>query len=133
LSSFWLILKQQWTIKISSPLFSIKNIWIWARVFGTGFRLGLPLLLTTYVVESQVKRMRNVMINMNKIMWSPQMFFVSFCHHLAAVINFHILIFSSETTWPIATKLWWNGPWMAFFQNCVRWSRFPTKMAAKLS
>jgi hypothetical protein len=27
--------------------------------------------------------------------------------------TFHILIFSSETTGPIATKLWWNGPWMA--------------------
>jgi hypothetical protein len=26
--------------------------------------------------------------------------------------TFHILIFSSETTGPIATKLWWNGPWM---------------------
>jgi hypothetical protein len=24
--------------------------------------------------------------------------------------TFHILIFSSETTGPIATKLWWNGP-----------------------
>jgi hypothetical protein len=23
-------------------------------------------------------------------------------------------------TGPIATKLWWNGPWMAPFQNCVR-------------
>jgi hypothetical protein len=46
--------------------------------------------------------------------------------------TFHILIFSSETTVPIATKLWWNGPWMAPFQNCVRWSRLPTKMAAKL-
>jgi hypothetical protein len=33
--------------------------------------------------------------------------------------TFHILIFSSETTGPIATKLWWNGPWMAPFQNCV--------------
>ena len=33
---------------------------------------------------------------------------------------FHILIFSSETTGPIATKLWWNGPWMAPFQICVR-------------
>ena len=42
---------------------------------------------------------------------------VSFCHHLASsvrpphVVNFHILIFSSETTGPIATNLWWNGPW----------------------
>ena len=33
--------------------------------------------------------------------------------------TFHILIFSSETTGPIATKLWWNGPWMASIQNCV--------------
>jgi hypothetical protein len=31
-----------------------------------------------------------------------------------------IVIFSSETTGPIATKLWWKGPWMAPFQNCVR-------------
>jgi hypothetical protein len=46
--------------------------------------------------------------------------------------TFHILIFSSETTGPIATKLWWNDPWMAPFQKCVRWSRLPTKMAAKL-
>ena len=43
--------------------------------------------------------------------------------------TFHILIFSSETTGPIATKLWWNGPWMAPFQNCVRHFRPPTKMA----
>jgi hypothetical protein len=27
--------------------------------------------------------------------------------------TFQILIFSSETTGPIATKLWWNGAWMA--------------------
>jgi hypothetical protein len=32
--------------------------------------------------------------------------------------TFHILIFFSETTGPIATKLWWNGPWMAPFQKC---------------
>ena len=57
---------------------------------------------------------------------------VSYCHHFSSVVRlstFHILIFSSETTRPIATKLWWNGPWMAPFQNCVR---HPTKMAAKL-
>jgi hypothetical protein len=52
---------------------------------------------------------------------------VSYCHHFSS--TFHILIFSSETTGPIATKLWWNGPWMAPFQNCVR---PPTKMATKL-
>jgi hypothetical protein len=44
----------------------------------------------------------------------------------------HIKIFSSETTGPIATKLWWNDPWMAPFQKCVRWSQLPTKMATKL-
>ena len=41
-------------------------------------------------------------------------------------------IFSSETTEPISTKLCWNDSWMAPFQNCARWSRLPTKMAAKL-
>ena len=46
--------------------------------------------------------------------------------------TFHILIFSSETTGPITTKLWWNGPWIAPFQNCVWWSRLSTKMATKL-
>ena len=60
---------------------------------------------------------------------------VSYCHHWASVVRpltFHILINSSEATGPIWTKLWWNGPWMVPFQNCVRWSRLPTKMAAKL-
>ena len=46
--------------------------------------------------------------------------------------TFHILIFSSETTGPIATKLWWNSPWIAPFQNCGGWSGLPTKMATKL-
>ena len=66
---------------------------------------------------------------------------VSYCHHWASVVcrpssvcplTFHILINSSEATGPIWTKLWWNGSWMTPFQNCVRWSRLPTKMAAKL-
>jgi hypothetical protein len=38
----------------------------------------------------------------------------------------------SETTEPISTKLCWNDSWMAPFHICVRWSRLPTKMAAKL-
>jgi hypothetical protein len=40
---------------------------------------------------------------------------VSYCHHFSSVVcpsTFHILIFSSETTGRIATKLWWNGPWV---------------------
>ena len=39
-------------------------------------------------------------------------------------------IFSSETIWPLETKLWWNGPWVIPFQNCVRQSRPPTNMVA---
>ena len=59
---------------------------------------------------------------------------VNYCHHWASIVRpltFHILINSSEATGPIWTKLWWNGHWMAPFQRCVRWSRLPTKMAAK--
>ena len=54
-------------------------------------------------------------------------------HHFSSVVRpstFHI--FSPETTGPIATKLWWNCPLMVPFQNCVRWCRLPSKMAAKL-
>jgi hypothetical protein len=41
-------------------------------------------------------------------------------------------LFASETTEPISTKLCWNDSWMAPFQNCIWWSRLPTKMAAKI-
>jgi hypothetical protein len=34
------------------------------------------------------------------------------------------------TQWSFQQSL--VGPWMAPFQNCVRWSRLPTKMATKL-
>ena len=47
-------------------------------------------------------------------------------------LTFHILINSIEASGPIWTKLWWNGPWIAPFQNCVRWCRLPTKMDTKL-
>jgi hypothetical protein len=61
-----------------------------------------------------------------------------FLAHFSSVVRpstFHILIFSSETTGPIATKLWWNDSWMTPFQNCVRHFIPPTKMAttAKLN
>ena len=45
-------------------------------------------------------------------------------------LAFCILINSSKTTGPIWTKLWWNGPWVIPFQNCVRQPRPPFKMAA---
>jgi hypothetical protein len=35
--------------------------------------------------------------------------------HPEYMLNYS-LPFSSETTGPIATKLWWNGPWMAPFK-----------------
>ena len=48
------------------------------------------------------------------------------------IMQIRIKIFSSETTGPIATKLLCNYPWVTPFQKCVRWSRLPNKMAAKL-
>ena len=39
-------------------------------------------------------------------------------------------IFISETTWPLKTKLWWNGPLAIPFQNCVRQFLPPTNMVA---
>ena len=40
-----------------------------------------------------------------------------------------IKIILSGTSSSIRTKLWWNSHWMVLFQNCVRQSRSPTKMA----
>ena len=57
---------------------------------------------------------------------------MSYCYHWASVICLSlalcILINSSKTTGPIWTKLWWNGPWVVPFQNCVRQSTPPTKI-----
>ena len=67
-----------------------------------------------------------------KLIWPLGL--VNYRHHFSSVVRrstFHILIFS-ETTGLIANKLWQNGPWVAPFQNSVRWSQLPTKMAAKL-
>ena len=53
---------------------------------------------------------------------------VSYCYHWSSVLlAFCILINSSKTTW---TKLWWNGPWVVPFQNCVRQPRPSFKMVA---
>jgi hypothetical protein len=41
----------------------------------------------------------------------------------------NLKIISSETTVLIGPKLWWNGLSVVIFQNCVRRSRPPTKMA----
>jgi hypothetical protein len=41
--------------------------------------------------------------------------------------NIDIKIFS---TWPLETTLWWNGPWVIPFQNCVRQSQPPANMVA---
>jgi hypothetical protein len=57
---------------------------------------------------------------------------MSLFHHFASVVRPYTItkIFSSETTWPLETKLWWNSPWVIPFQNCVRQSRTPTNMVA---
>jgi hypothetical protein len=51
---------------------------------------------------------------------------VSYCYHWVPVVRlslaFCILINFSKTAGPIWTKLWWNGPWVVPFQNCVRQS-----------
>ena len=91
------------------------------------------LLMTTKFISSSI-------LTMAPYISSPglkpgELLLLFFVRRLSSVVRpstFHILIFSSETTGPIATKLWWNGPWMTPFQNCVRWSRLPTKMAATL-
>jgi hypothetical protein len=33
-----------------------------------------------------------------------------------------------KLTWPIRTRLCWNGPWVAPFQNHIRWPRLPTEI-----
>ena len=51
---------------------------------------------------------------------------VSFCHHFSSIVCPQFsLIFSSETTGPILTKLWWDDP----FQNCIRGYNRPSNMA----
>ena len=57
---------------------------------------------------------------------------MSYCHHWVSSVSFHILINSSEATWQIWTKLWWNGPLLVPFQNYVRWPQPPTKKSAIL-
>jgi hypothetical protein len=42
----------------------------------------------------------------------------------------HIKTILSGTSNSIRTTLWWNCHWKVLFQNCVRQSRSPTKMAA---
>ena len=51
---------------------------------------------------------------------------MSYCYHWASVVRlslaFCILINSSKTIGSIWTKLWWNGPWVVPFQNCIHQS-----------
>jgi hypothetical protein len=68
------------------------------------------------------------LIEIGSVVSEEKIFFNSSQHRTLREI--HIKIFSSETTGPIATKLWWNDPWTAPFQNCVRWSRLPTGWTA---
>jgi hypothetical protein len=92
-----------------------------------------------FVLDYQTDNFHILIVPLNKALFFlahlTQMWAIVTTERPSSVIRpltFHILINSSETTGPIRTKLWWNGPWMAPFQNCVRWSWLPTKMAAKL-
>ena len=102
-----------------------------------------PLLALNFIIETSF--FCTIFLIFSAIVQNKRPFFssgqVSYCHHWASVVcrpssvhplTFHILINSSEAAGPIWTKLWWNGPWMAPFQNCVRWSQLPTKMVATL-
>ena len=58
---------------------------------------------------------------------------MSFCHHFASVVRPSTItknLFSSETTWPLKDKLWWNGPLVISFQNYGPQFRHPNNMAA---
>jgi hypothetical protein len=46
------------------------------------------------------------------------------------LLEIHIKTILSGTSSSIRTKLWWNSHLMVLFQNCVRQSCSPTKMAA---
>jgi len=100
---------------------------------GLWFSRGTPVsstYITDKIVESGVKD-HNPNPNahhVNQGNSKPTSYFLA---HLTQIVTterlssvrpltFHILISSSEATGPILTKLWWNGPWMAPFQNCVR-------------
>ena len=59
---------------------------------------------------------------------------VRYCHHLASVVRlliFHILIFSSETTWPNGTKLGSKHLCKVPYKVSPFRSVPPTNMAAK--
>jgi hypothetical protein len=45
--------------------------------------------------------------------------YVKLSSAVVAILVRGLKCLTSETTGPIATKLWWNGPWMAPFQICV--------------
>ena len=59
---------------------------------------------------------------------------VRYCHHLASVVGpltFHILIFSSETTWPNGTKLGSKHLCKVLYKVSLFRSIWPINMAAK--
>jgi hypothetical protein len=104
MSSFRLTLKQQWTIKISSPfffIFSLAAILVGSRDQRTQFWKG--------AIQGSFHKS---LVAIGPVVSEEKIFFLISSPLFS---NLH-----NETTGPIATKLLWNDPWMAPFQNCVR-------------
>ena len=104
---------------------------ILSRHFDLTLFVGVMRLLTFSCIFNIVILCECIMVWLMSFGYSKNFFFLAHlafrpCELLSSLFvvvrpsTFHILIFSSETTWPIATKLRWNGPWMAPFQNYVR-------------
>ena len=68
------------------------------RIKGDDFFLNLLLGWSPSKIVSDISDLRP--------RWPPQ---PNLIYHRTTVWEIHIKIFSSETTGPIATKLWWNG------------------------
>ena len=102
--------------------FSERNPW-WTIILSALPALVAVILIfmdqqITAVIINRKENKLKVELTLFQLTWP--LGHVSYCHHFSSVVRpstFHILIFSSETTGPIATKLWWNGPWMAPFQK----------------
>ena len=120
-----------WKVIVDCIVLHYMHIWhLRIRASNLQFRASKINMALAQMDKLVKKLMSNPVAHLTqRVMWA---IVTTERHSSVRPLTFHILINSSEATGPIWTKLWWNGPWMAPFQICVRWSRLPTKMAAKL-